>query len=80
MKLYFPLFLLFKIQQTDKTGSTYSEQKITNINYTIIVVGDLNAAINILKRYEQNHIALLTAPLDVTSVVNRYNLLTNTCS
>ena len=50
------------------------------MNYIIIVVGDLNAAINILKRYEQNHIVLLTAPLDVTSVVNRYNLLTNTCS
>ena len=50
------------------------------MNYIIIVVGDLNAAINILKRYEQNHIALLTAPLDVTSVVNKYNLLTNTCS
>ncbi len=51
------------------------------MNYIIIVVGDLNAAINILKRYEQkNHIALLTAPLDVTSVVNRYNLLTNMCS
>ena len=63
-----------------ETGSTYSEQKKTNMNYIIIVVGDLNATINILKRYEQNHIALLTAPLDVPSVVNRYNLLTNTCS
>ena len=41
---------------------------------------DLNAAINILKRYEQNHLALLTAPLDVSSVVNKYNLLINTCS
>ena len=50
------------------------------MNYIIIVVGDLNATINILKRYEQNHIALLTAPLDVPGVVNRYNLLTNTCS
>lgn len=50
------------------------------MNYIIIVVGDLNAAINILKRYEQNHIALLTAPLGTSNVVNRYNLLTNTCS
>ena len=64
-----------------ETGSTYSEQKKkTNMNYIIIVVGDLNAAINILKRYEQNHIALLTAPLDTSNVVNKYNLLTNICS
>ena len=54
--------------------------KKTNMNYIIIVVGDLNAAINILKRYEQNHIALLTAPLDTSNVVNKYNLLTNICS
>ena len=41
------------------------------MNYKIIVVGDLNAAINILKRYEQNHIAPLTVPLDISSVVNK---------
>ena len=63
-----------------ETCSKEKEKKKTNMNYIIIVVGDLNAAINILKRYEQNHIALLTAPLDTSNVVNKYNLLTNICS
>ena len=72
-------------QQNCLTGKLFKEKvelsdRVVQLSDSIVIDRDLNAAINILKRYEQNHIALLTAPLDVSSVVNRYNLLTNTCS
>ena len=44
---------------------------------SILLNRDLNAAINILRRYEQNHIASMTTPLDISDVVVRYNLATN---
>lgn len=72
-------------QQNCLTGKLFKEKvelsdRTVRLNDSIEIDRDLNAAINILKRYEQNHLALLTAPLDVSSVVNKYNLLTNTCS
>jgi putative transposase len=72
-------------QQNCLTGKLFKEKielsdRTARLNDSIEIDRDLNAAINILKRYEQNHLALLTAPLDVSSVVNKYNLLTNTCS
>ena len=47
------------------------------LNETICIGRDLNAAINIMRRYEQCHIALMTTPLDVSNVVARHNLATN---
>lgn len=47
------------------------------LNETICIDRDLNAAINIMRRYEQCHIALMTTPLDVSNVVARNNLATN---
>lgn len=72
-------------QQNCLTGRVFKDKiklsdRTVRLSDSIVIDRDLNAAINILKRYEQNHLALLTAPLDVSSVVNRYNLLTNTCS
>lgn len=72
-------------QQNCLTGKLFKEKvelsdRTVRLNNSIEIDRDLNAAINILKRYEQNHLALLTAPLDVSSVVNKYNLLINTCS
>lgn len=72
-------------QQNCLTGKLFKDKvelsdRTVRLNNSIEIDRDLNAAINILKRYEQNHLALLTAPLDVSSVVNKYNLLTNTCS
>jgi len=72
-------------QQNCLTGKLFKDkislsERTVRLSDSIVIDRDLNAAINILKRYEQNHLALLTAPLDVSSVVNRYNLLTNTCS
>ena len=70
-------------QQNCLTGKLFKDSinlsdRTVKLSSTIEIDRDLNAAINILKRYEQNHIALLTTPLDVSSVVNKYNLLTNT--
>lgn len=72
-------------QQNCLTGKLFKDKielsdRTVKLNDFIEIDRDLNAAINILKRYEQNHLALLTTPLDVSSVVNRYNLLTNTSS
>ena len=72
-------------QQNCLTGKLFKDKvelsdRVVQLSDSIVIDRDLNAAINILKRYEQNHLALLTVPLDVSSVVNRYNLLTNTCS
>lgn len=47
------------------------------LNETVCIDRDLNAAINIMRRYEQCHIALMTTPLDVSNVVARHNLATN---
>lgn len=72
-------------QQNCLTGKLFKNKvelsdRVVHLSDSIVIDRDLNAAINILKRYEQNHIALLTVPLDVSSVVNTYNLLTNTRS
>jgi putative transposase len=47
------------------------------LNETVCIDRDLNAAINIMRRYEQCHIALMTTPLDISNVVARHNLATN---
>jgi putative transposase len=47
-----------------------------SLNKSITIDRDLNAAINIYKRYEKNHLALVNEPLNVFNVVNKYNLLT----
>ena len=72
-------------QQNCLTGKLFKHKvelsdRVVQLSDSIVIDRDLNAAINILKRYEQNHLALLTVPLDVSNVVNKYNLLTNTCS
>lgn len=53
-----------------------SDRKVW-LNETICINRDLNAAINIMRRYEQCHIALMTTPLNVSNVVARNNLATN---
>lgn len=72
-------------QQNCLTGKLFKDKvelsdRVVQLSDSIVIDRDLNAAINILKRYEQNHLALLTVPLNVSNVVNKYNLLTNTCS
>ena len=44
------------------------------LSETISIDRDLNAAINILRRYEQNHIALVSKPLSIDDVIIKHNL------
>lgn len=76
---------MWTTQQNCLTGNLFKDKvglsdRTVMLSDSIEIDRDLNAAINIMKRYEQNHLALLTAPLDVSSVVNKHNLLTDTCS
>ena len=44
------------------------------LNDNTLIDRDLNSAINIMRRYEHNHLALVTMPLDVSNVVASNNL------
>lgn len=41
---------------------------------TVIIDRDLNSAINIIKRYYDNHLASMTEPLDYSSVIMNFNV------
>jgi putative transposase len=64
------------------TGNIFKE-KVTlkdrevKLADNIIIDRDLNASINIMKRYFNNHLAPMTEPLDVSNVVERINLCTH---
>jgi putative transposase len=45
------------------------------LNDNVVIDRDLNSAINIMKRYYNNHLASMTEPLDYTSVINKFNLI-----
>ena len=48
------------------------------LSNTIIIDRDLNSAINILNRWFENHFASMNEPLDVSSVVKKFNLFNET--
>ena len=54
-----------KIELTDRT---------VKLSDNIILDRDLNASINILDRYFNNHLALMAEPLDKTNVIEKFNL------
>jgi len=45
------------------------------LNDNVVIDRDLNSAINIMKRFYNNHLASMTEPLDYTSVINKFNLI-----
>ncbi len=45
---------------------------------TVIIDRDLNSAINIMKRWFDNHIASMNEPLDFSSVIKKYNFFNET--
>lgn len=49
--------------------------RIVKISKDIIIDRDLNSAINIYNRWYLQHIACLTGPLEISSVLMRYNLV-----
>lgn len=64
------------------TGKLFKQKvelsdRSVKLNDNVEIDRDLNAAINILKRYQDNHLALMAEPLDISGVVSRFNLLAN---
>ena len=53
-------------------------ERTVKLNDNIEIDRDLNSAINILNRYFNNHLASMTEPLDITSVIQNFNILNKT--
>lgn len=49
--------------------------RTVKLNSDVEIDRDLNASINILDRYFNNHLAAMTQPLDKTNVIHRFNLM-----
>ena len=65
------------------TGKVFKEKiklkdRIVQLSDTIIIDRDLNSAINILKRWFDCHIASMNEPLDLSNVLDRYNIYKET--
>lgn len=70
----------YTTQTNSLTGKQFSPKislsdRTVKLNDYIEIDRDLNASINILDRYFNNHIALMTEPLDKTNVFNKFNLI-----
>lgn len=62
------------------TGKQFKDKitlndRIVKLSDDIEIDRDLNASINILERYFNNHLAAMTRPLDLFSVIHRFNLM-----
>lgn len=62
------------------TGKLFKEKielsdREVKLSENIMIDRDLNSAINILDRYFNNHLALVSEPLDKTSAINKFNLI-----
>lgn len=57
-----------------KDKITLSDRTV-KLSNDIEIDRDLNASINILERYFNNHLAVMTQPLDKSSVIHRFNLM-----
>ena len=65
------------------TGKVFKEKielkdRKVQLSDTIIINRDLNSAINILNRWFDSHIASMNEPLDLSSVLKKYNLFEET--
>jgi IS605 OrfB family transposase len=57
-----------------KDKITLSDRSV-KLSNDIEIDRDLNASINILERYFNNHLAAMTQPLDKSNVIHRFNLM-----
>jgi transposase len=69
-------------QLNSLTGRMFKEKvelkdRIVKLNDTVEIDRDLNSAINIMKRYYDNHLASMTEPLDYSSVITNFNVHNN---
>jgi len=66
-------------QTNSLTGKLFKEKielgdRTVRLKEGIEIDRDLNSAINILNRYFNNHLASMTEPLDLSSVIHKFNL------
>lgn len=66
-------------QLNSLTGKMFKEKvelsdRTVKLNDKVEIDRDLNSAINIMKRYYDNHLASMTEPLDVSNVIENYNI------
>lgn len=72
----------YTTQLNSLTGRMFKEKvelkdRIVKLNDTVEIDRDLNSAINIMKRYYDNHLASMTEPLDYSNVIMNFNVCNN---
>jgi IS605 OrfB family transposase len=70
-------------QLNSLTGKVFKEKielkdRQVQLSDTITIDRDLNSAINIMKRWFDSHIASMNEPLNILSVLDRYNIYKET--
>jgi IS605 OrfB family transposase len=69
-------------QLNSLTGRMFKEKvvlknRVVKLNDKVEIDRDLNSAINIMKRYYDNHLASMTKPLDYSNVIMNFNVCNN---
>jgi IS605 OrfB family transposase len=72
----------YTTQLNSLTGKMFKEKvelkdRFVKLNDNVVIDRDLNSAINIMKRYYDNHLASMTEPLDYSSVITNFNVCNN---
>ena len=70
----------YTTQTNSLTGKQFSPKieindRVVKLSDNIIIDRDLNASINILERYFNNHLAHMAEPLDKSNVFHKFNLM-----
>lgn len=69
-------------QLNSLTGKMFKEKvelkdRVVKLSDNVVIDRDLNSAINIMKRYYDNHLASMTEPLDYSNVIMNFNVCNN---
>ena len=72
----------YTTQLNSLTGKMFKEKvelkdRTVKLNDNVEIDRDLNSAINIMKRYYDNHLASMTKPLDYSNVITNFNVHNN---
>ena len=73
----------YTTQLNSLTGKMFKEKiqlkdRIVKLSDNVEIDRDLNSAINIMKRYYDNHLASMTEPLDYSNVIMNFNVCNKT--
>ena len=75
----------YTTQLNSLTGKMFKNKvelkdRVVKLNDNVEIDRDLNSAINIMKRYYDNHLASMTEPLDYSNVIMNFNVCNNQSS